>query len=111
LTRSSFSPHNRETWLFRNSCHAHRLYSGDPAFDTLPAYFDQRLRPALWTLLKAAVAAGQVRGDVDANDLLVAVASLCMSAHSDGPGLAKRMVALLVDGLRYGADPSVVTTS
>lgn len=45
--------------------------SFDPAFDTLPAYFDQRLRPALLTLLKAAVAAGQVRGDVDANDLLV----------------------------------------
>jgi len=87
------------------------LHSGDPAFDTLPAYFDQRLRPALRTLLEAAVAAGQVRGDVDANDLLVAVASLCMSAHSDGPGLAQRMVALLVDGLRHGANPSVGTAS
>jgi len=81
------------------------LHSGDPAFDTLPAYFDQRLRPALLTLLKAAVAAGQVRGDVDANDLLVAVASLCMSAHNDGSGLAERMVAVLVDGLRYGTKP------
>jgi len=87
------------------------LHSGDPAFDALPAYFDQRLRPALRTLLKAAVAAGQVRGDVDANDLLVAVASLCMSAHSDGSGLAQRMVALLVDGLRHGANPSVGTAS
>lgn len=83
------------------------LHSGDPAFDTLPAYFDQRLRPALQTLLEAGAAAGQVRGEVDANDLLVAVASLCMSAHSDGPGLAERMVALLVDGLRFGTNPSI----
>jgi len=33
------------------------------------------------------------------------VASLCMSAHNTGPGRAERMVALLVDGLRYGANP------
>ena len=83
------------------------LHSGDPAFDTLRAYFEQRLRPALRTLLEAAVAAGEVRADVDADDLLGAVASLCMSAHNAGPGRAERMVALLVDGLRYGANPPV----
>src|SRR5882757_5169384 len=82
---------------------AKALHSGDPAFDTLPGYFDQRLRPALRTLLAAAVTAGEVRADVDADDLLGAVASLCMSAHNAGSGGAERMVALLVDGLRYGA--------
>jgi AcrR family transcriptional regulator len=87
------------------------LHSGDPAFCPLPAYFDQRLRPALRTLLEAAAAAGEVRTDVDADELLVAVASLCMSAHNDGPGRAERMVALLVDGLRYGADPSSARSS
>jgi hypothetical protein len=46
-----------------------------------------------------------VRTDVDADDLLGAVASLCMSAHDDRPAHARRMVALLVDGLRYGAHP------
>ena len=81
---------------------AKALHSGDPAFDNLPGYFDQRLRPALRTLLEAAVAAGQVRSDVDADELLGAVGSLCMSAHNAGPGRAERMVALLVDGLRYG---------
>ena len=86
---------------------AKALHSGDPAFDNLPGYFDQRLRPALRTLLEAAVAAGEVRADVDADDLLGAVASLCMSAHNAGPGRAERMVALLVDGLRYGTSPSV----
>jgi AcrR family transcriptional regulator len=85
---------------------AKALHSGDPAFDSLPAYFDQRLRPALRTLLDTAIAGGAVRADVDADELLGAVASLCMSAHNDGPGRAERMVALLVDGLRHGAKPS-----
>jgi AcrR family transcriptional regulator len=79
------------------------LHSGDPAFDTLPAYFKQRLEPALRGLLQSATAAGEVRGDVAAEDLLGAVASLCMHAFERGPDHARRMVALLVDGLRYGA--------
>ncbi|MDQ0393749.1 TetR/AcrR family transcriptional regulator [Labrys monachus] len=82
---------------------AQALHSGDPAFDSLPGYFDQRLRPALRKLLDAAVATGGVRTDVDADELLGAVASLCMSSHNAGSGRAERMVALLVDGLRYGA--------
>ena len=86
---------------------AQALHSGDPAFDNLPGYFDQRLRPALRGLLEAAVAAGEVRADVDADELLGAVASLCMSAHNDGPGRAERMVTLLVDGLRYGSGQSL----
>ena len=81
------------------------LHSGDPAFDALPRHFDQRLRPALRTLLHAAVASGEVRADVEADELLVAVASLCMSEHNAAPDRAGRMVALLVDGLRYGASP------
>jgi AcrR family transcriptional regulator len=81
---------------------AKALHSGDPAFDALPAYFDKRLQPALRTLLASAGAANEVRTDVDADDLLRAVASLCMSAHNDGPSHAGRMVALLVDGLRFG---------
>jgi len=80
---------------------AQALHSGDPAYDNLPGYFDQRLRPALRTLLDAAAAADEVRADVDADELLGAVASLGMSAHNAGPGRAERMVALLVDGLRY----------
>ena len=89
---------------------AKALHSGDPAFDSLPGYFDQRLRPVLRKLLESAVAAGEVRADVDADDLLGAVASLCMSNPTAGPGRAERMVALLVDGLRHGADPPAITT-
>ncbi len=80
---------------------AEALHSGDPAYDPLPAYFDQRLRPALRTLLAAAVATGAVRIDVDPDDLLGAVASLCMSSYNTAPGRAERMVALLIDGLRH----------
>ncbi|HSZ52778.1 MAG TPA: helix-turn-helix domain-containing protein [Caulobacteraceae bacterium] len=83
---------------------AKALHSGDPAFDNLPGYFDQRLRPVVRKLLETAAEAGEVRADVDADELLGAVASLCMSAHNTGPGRAERMVALLVDGLRYGAN-------
>lgn len=87
------------------------LHSGNPAFDTLPAYFEQRLRPALRTLLDAAAAAGEVRADVEPFDLLRAVASLCTPDHHGDPAKARRMVALLVDGLRYGASPSANTPS
>jgi hypothetical protein len=55
-------------------------------------------------LLDAAVAAGEVRADVDADDLLSAVASLCRQAPDEDPERARRMVAILVDGLRYGAN-------
>lgn len=88
---------------------AKALHSGDPAFDNLPGYFDQRLRPALRALLATATAAGEVRADVDADELLGAVASLCMSAHNAEARRAERMVALLVDGLRYGANPRAPT--
>lgn len=85
------------------------LHSGNPAFNTLPTYFDQRLRPALQALLDAAASAGEVRTDIEPDDLLRAVASLCMSADGDRSDYARRMVALLVDGLRYTTSPSVNT--
>jgi len=80
------------------------LHSGNPAFGALPAYFDARLRPALRNLVDAAVAAGEVRADIEPSDLLSAVASLSMQTRDPDPAHARRMVALLVDGLRYGAN-------
>jgi AcrR family transcriptional regulator len=79
------------------------LHSGDPAFDALPAYFDQRLRPALQSLLESASAAGEIRADVKPNDLLQAVANLCLPADAGRADRAQPMVDLLIDGLRYGA--------
>ena len=74
------------------------LHSGNSAFEPLRALFEQRVRPALRTLLESAVAAGEIRDDVASDELLQAVASLCMPAQDDRR--AQRMVALLVDGLR-----------
>ncbi len=81
------------------------LHSGDPAFATLPAYFSERLRPALAELLDRAIAAGEVRTDVEPDDLLWAIGGLCMSAHDHRADYARRMVALLADGLRVVAKP------
>jgi len=81
------------------------------AFETLPAYFQKRLLPALQTLLDAAVAAGEVRTGVEADDLLSAVGNLCRQDPGDDPDRARRMVAILTDGLRYGASPSVTSAS
>jgi AcrR family transcriptional regulator len=79
------------------------LHSGDPAFDALPGYFMQRLGPALEALLAAAAAAGEIRADVGAEDLLHAVANLCMQRRDEGAGYSRRMVSLLIDGLRHRA--------
>ncbi len=78
------------------------LHSGDPAYDSLPGYFQQRFVPVLSALLDAAAQAGEIRSDVDPNDLLRATGNLTMFAKDDD-GHTRRMVALLVDGLRYGA--------
>lgn len=76
---------------------ASALHSGDPAFAALPGYFMQTLGPALSSLLDAAAAAGEIRAGTDAEELLYAVALLCQGKSPE------RMVALLVDGLRYRA--------
>ena len=81
------------------------LHSGDKAYEALPAYLEARWAPALQGLLDAASAAGAVRADVAAGELLLAGMRLAMPAGDGDVGQARRMVALLVDGLRHGAPP------
>ncbi len=78
------------------------LHSGDPAFDALPDYFRTSFEPALASLLDAAAAAGEVRG-VAPYDLLRAIGNLSAATGEDGPAHARRMLDLLIDGLRFGA--------
>jgi AcrR family transcriptional regulator len=64
----------------------------------------KRIKDALGSLVDAAVASGQIRSDVDCDDLLRAMSGICMA--TDSPGWSERsgrLVDLLVDGLRYGA--------
>lgn len=98
-----------ERWLFRyvdfigtKRGLAAALHSGDPAFDALPAYFEKRFLPAVGALLDAAADAGAIPRDVDAMDLLHAVANLSLPGE-ERPGHTRRMVGLLLDGLRYRA--------
>lgn len=79
------------------------LHSGDPAYAALPAHFEARLRPAYRGLFERAVESGSIRRDVDATELLNAVSGLCLSGYTTTPEQAERMIALLMDGLRYGA--------
>jgi AcrR family transcriptional regulator len=85
---------------------AKALHSGDPAFDALPGYFMQRLEPALGSLLEAAAARGEIRADITPRYLLYAVANLCLPVPGEGLAYSQRMVAVLIDGLRYGASAS-----
>ena len=80
---------------------AKALHSGDPTFDSLPTYFNQRLRPAVQKLVESAAAAGEIRPDIDADDIVNAVAGLCGHTDPRKPDQARRMIALFAVGLRY----------
>ncbi|TCL69595.1 TetR family transcriptional regulator [Rhizobium sp. BK251] len=79
------------------------LHSGNPAYEALPDYFENRMTPALRSLLDAARADGAVGADVEAGELLRAGMQLSTLAHGEDPTQTRRMMALLVDGLRYRA--------
>jgi len=79
---------------------ANALHSGDPAFDDLPGYFLQRLEPVLAALLGSAASTGVARDDVSARDLLYAIPLLCQPVRGEDFSYNKRMVAVLIDGLR-----------
>jgi len=76
------------------------LRSGDPACAAPSGYFMAKIGPVLATLLPTAAAAGTVRDDFGARDLLYAVANLRMPVPGEGPEYNERMVALLTEGPR-----------
>jgi AcrR family transcriptional regulator len=79
------------------------LHSGNPTYQSLPEYVLGRLTPALRRLLDAGAAAGTIRGDVDAAELLLAAVRVATPASEGDLAQARRMVALIVDGVRFGA--------
>ncbi|MFI6239267.1 TetR/AcrR family transcriptional regulator [Micromonospora sp. NPDC050795] len=78
---------------------AEALQSDNAAFEALHAYFLDRLLPVCAQLLDAAAAAGEIRPDVRAFELLRGVGNLCIGAGEPRYD-ARRMVELLVAGLR-----------
>jgi AcrR family transcriptional regulator len=76
------------------------LQSDSAGFDTLHAYFLDRLVPVCTRLLQAAADAGEIRSDVQAFELMRAVGNLCIGAGHDPRYDARRLVELLIAGLR-----------
>ncbi|MEU5937287.1 TetR/AcrR family transcriptional regulator [Micromonospora sp. NPDC047187] len=76
------------------------LQSDDAAFQSLHAYFLDRLVPVCGQLLDAAVAADEIRPDMNAYGLLRGVGNLCIGAGNDPRYDARRLVDLVVAGLR-----------
>ena len=79
---------------------AEALRSDAAAFETLHAHFIDRLLPVCAQLLDAAAAAGEIRPGLDAYELLRGVGNLCIGADSDPRYNARRMVELVIAGLR-----------
>ncbi|MEV5783128.1 helix-turn-helix domain-containing protein [Streptomyces sp. NPDC052287] len=79
------------------------LQSDAAGFDTLHAYFLDRLVPVCGRLLEAAADAGEIRSDMDAIVLMRGVGNLCIGADADPRYDARRLVELLIAGLRRSA--------
>jgi AcrR family transcriptional regulator len=80
---------------------AKAMQSGDTAYQTLHGSFIDRLVPVCTQLLDAAAAAGEIRSDLEAFELMFAVGNLCAGAdYDDSRYDARRMVTLLIAGLR-----------
>ncbi|MGP4016510.1 TetR/AcrR family transcriptional regulator [Saccharopolyspora sp. 5N708] len=63
-----------------------------------------RMVAAIGTLLRAGIAAGTVRPDIEAVDVLVSISGLSLAAGQPAQrDQARRLLDLLMDGLRYRA--------
>lgn len=76
------------------------LRSDSAQFDVLHSYFLDQLVPIGARLLDAAAAAGEVRADLEAYELMRGVGNLCIGADSDPRYDARRLVGTLLAGLR-----------
>ncbi|MFE0026347.1 TetR/AcrR family transcriptional regulator [Amycolatopsis sp. NPDC059021] len=76
------------------------LQSDAAGFDSLHAYFIDRLEPVGAQLLDAAAESGEIRSGVQAYELMRGVGKLCIGADNDPRYDARRLVELLIAGLR-----------
>ncbi|MER5277318.1 TetR/AcrR family transcriptional regulator [Streptomyces sp. NPDC002809] len=108
LLESAPTPHAAlERWLdlfvdFLVTKHglAAALQNGNADFGALHTYFVDRLLPVCDQLLDAATASGEIRSGLDAYQLMRGIGNLCIGAENDPRYDARRLVALLVAGLR-----------
>ncbi|GHF43283.1 AcrR family transcriptional regulator [Deinococcus metalli] len=106
LLSTSASPHAAlDQWMqlfadFLTTKHglAAALQADNASFSALHTYFLDRLVPVCAALLDAAVAAGEIKQDVDAYTLMRGVGNLCIGTDSHYNG--RILVRLLIAGLR-----------
>ncbi|GAB2978844.1 TetR/AcrR family transcriptional regulator [Streptomyces pseudoechinosporeus] len=76
------------------------LKSDNAGFEALHTYFLDRLVPVCTQLLEAAADVGEIHSDLEAYELMRGVGNLCIGADSDPRYDARRLVELLIAGLR-----------
>ncbi|MGV9965742.1 TetR/AcrR family transcriptional regulator [Streptomyces olivaceus] len=77
------------------------LQSDNAGFETLHAYFLDRLVPVCADLLAAATAFGEIRTDLEPLALMRGVGNLCIGAETPDPRYdARQLVRVLIAGLR-----------
>ena len=76
------------------------MQSDEAGFAALHSYFLDRTLPVCTRLLNAAAAAGEIRSDLEAYELMRGVGNLCIGADSDLHYDARHLVELLIAGLR-----------
>ena len=79
---------------------ANALQSDSGGFEALHTYFLDRLVPVCAQLLDAAVNAGEIRPGTHAYELMRGVGNLCVGRDSDPRYDPRRLVELLLQGLR-----------
>jgi AcrR family transcriptional regulator len=107
LLASSSTPHAALTqwadlfvdFLITKHGLAAALRSDNVRFETLHAYFLDRLVPVGAQLLDAAAAAGEIRPGMDAYGFLFGIGNLCAGGEGDPRYDARGMVKLLLAGL------------
>lgn len=108
LSEENSSIQALEKWLHRYTQFlsakkglATALHSGDPAYAMLPEYFRTKFEPTLAKLLQDASKSGDIKTEVSPYDLLRGIGNLCVASGDDAREHIKRMINLLIDGLRY----------
>ncbi|WNO72142.1 MULTISPECIES: TetR/AcrR family transcriptional regulator [unclassified Streptomyces] len=76
------------------------LQADSAGFEALHSSFLDRLVPVCGELLDAAAASGEIRSDVEPYELMRGVGNLCIGSGSDARYDARRLVGLLIAGLR-----------
>ena len=76
------------------------MQSDEEGFAALHASFLDRLVPVCGQLLAAAADAGEIGSDIDALALMRGIGNLCIGANGDPHYDARRLVELLLTGLR-----------